>query len=653
VKHDGTLVPGEVGLPAEDGFDRKRVSFTRKVALRMIVLAFCAAGIVALFSFFAARNEAEDTLVGEWKTQIELRGQYESQRFLDAEKLTDRMAEKFVALYSDPSVASSTDFSNYYFRPGDGTIRLRPEYHVATPEGGDARIGRTGVSGFMSRERPNLTPELQRRLILTYETVAMFGPGASADFTNVHASLPENALVIYWPEVAWGLDAASDLNMTEGSVLRSTLQAYNPTREPVWTGLYYDATASNWTITFQKPVDWQGRHLFTPSLDVSLNDLIANVVDGAPDGTYDMILSRDGKLVAYPKGLHGLPEDAGQINVAQTGNPALSSVYRRLQQRDPDFADQANVEFDPALDAYVASTRIAGPGWWLVTVHPKAQVEARALRSAGSVLILIAVLFGAFILTAIIVLRTSVSKPIRKLTQASHYVADGHYGSVAGSDHDLPVRRDDEIGTLARSFRRMADKIENMRTGLERTVAERTMQLELANQQLLDQSRKDSLTGALNRRAFDQDLRQGMLDASEGTCIVLALFDVDFFKPYNDHYGHVAGDRALEKVVAQIGAALPGASIYRYGGEEIAAIVPCSATDGAQGAVEAAVRAVAGVAIPHAKSPTGKLTVSAGAMKIPEDVADSEQDRRAVLEAVDKALYAAKDAGRNRSEWLS
>ncbi|MEL7728031.1 hypothetical protein AAG612_00660 [Citromicrobium bathyomarinum] len=113
MKHDGTLVPGEVGLPAEDGFDRKRVSFTRKVALRMIVLAFCAAGIVALFSFFAARNEAEDTLVGEWKTQIELRGQYESQRFLDAEKLTDRMAEKFVALYSDPSVASSTDFSNY------------------------------------------------------------------------------------------------------------------------------------------------------------------------------------------------------------------------------------------------------------------------------------------------------------------------------------------------------------------------------------------------------------------------------------------------------------------------------------------------------------------------------------------------------------
>lgn len=653
MKHEGSLVPAEVRRSADEFFGRKRMSFTRKVAWRMIVLAFCAAGIVALFSFHVAKTEAEQTLVAEWKTQIELRGRYESRRFQLAEELAQRMADSFLALYSQPDAASPVNFSDYYFRPGDGTIRLRPEFHAGQRPQDSGSQAATGVSGFVARDRPPLTRELQRRLVLAYETVAKFGPGAPADFANVHASLPENALIIYWPEVPWGLNAASDLNMIEGSVLRSTLQAYNPDRSAVWTGLYFDATASNWTITYQKPVDWLGRHLITPSVDVSLTDLIGNVVDGGPDGTFDLILSRDGKLVAYPKGFEGLPEGAGQIEVSEAGNPVLHDIYRSLQRVARDRTGKAQVVFDPDLNAYIASSNIDGPDWWLVTVYPEEQVEARALRSSGSILALIALLFGGFILTAIYVLRTSVSSPIKRMTQASRYIAEGHYGSIAGSGHNLPLRRDDEIGTLARSFRRMADKVETMRTGLERTVAERTLELELANQQLLDQSRRDGLTGALNRRAFDQDLRQAMLDAAQGTAIALALFDVDFFKRFNDHYGHVAGDRALEQVVSQIGEALPGASIYRYGGEEIAAIIPCSATDGARDAVEAAVQAVARIGIPHRKCRLGKLTVSSGAMIIPSAVEDSVEARRALLETVDKALYAAKNAGRNRCEWLS
>ena len=653
MKHEGTLVSEEVGRSDAAAFLGTRVSLARKAALRLILLAFCAAGIVALFSFHAAKNEAENTLLAEWKTQIELRGRFESQRFLLTEELADQMADSFLALYADPDVASSDRFSDYFYQPGDGTIRLRPEYYSGNREGDDAHLDRKGVSGFVARERPPLTRELQRRLILAYETVAKFGPGASSNVANVHASLPENALIIHWPGVPWGLNAASDLNMTDKSVLRSTLQAFNPDRTPAWTGLYFDATASNWLITYQKPVDWQGRHLFTPSVDVSLNDLMGDVVNGAADGTYDLILSRDGKLVAYPKGLDGLPEDVGQIDIAKANSPALSSIYRRLTETDSDGADAANVVFDPELDAYIASARIDGPDWWLITVHPQSQVKARALHSAGSILLLIAVLFATFILTAIVVLRTSVSAPIKKLTQASHYMAEGHYGPVADGGHDLPVGRNDEIGTLARSFRRMADTVEDMRSGLERTVADRTLELELANQQLLEQSRKDALTGALNRRAFDQDLRQAMLDAQRGTPIALALFDVDFFKPFNDHYGHVAGDKALERVVAEIATALPGASIYRYGGEELAAIIPCSATNSAPSAVEGAVQAVARIGIPHTKSPLGQLTVSVGAMILPKNADHSEQGRQTILETVDKALYAAKDAGRNRSEWCS
>lgn len=653
MKYEGNLVSGEVDRAAEDGFGFKRISFTRKIALRMIFLALCAATIVALFSFHVAKTEAEATLTAEWRTQIGLRGRYESQRFQRAEELASRMADNFLARYANPEDTSSADFSDYFFSPGDGTLRLRPGYFAGALKGARGKDLAAGVSGFMSRNRPPMTPELERRLILTYETVAKFGPGASSDFANVHASLPENALIIYWPEAPWGLDAASDLDMTAGSVLRATLQAHNPDRKPVWTGLYYDATASKWTITYEKPVDWRGAHLFTPSLDVSLTDLIGDVVNGGPEGTFDLLLSRDGMLVAYPKGFDGLPEDAGQIDIREAGNPVLSKIFRKLRQSGPNNAGHPSVVFDQSLNAYIASTGIDGPDWWLITVYPQAQVQARALRSAASILVLIALLFGAFILTAVYVLRTGVASPIKEMTRASWYLAQGRYESVAQSNHKLPVRRNDEIGTLARSFRRMAYQIEDMRAGLERTVAQRTAELELANLQLRDQSRRDGLTGALNRRAFDQDLRQAMVDATRGTAIALALFDIDCFKAFNDHYGHVAGDRALEHVVSEIAEALPGASIYRFGGEEFAAIIPCSSTNDAQAAVERAVGAVARTGIAHTISPFGHITISSGAMLIPTDIDDSVTARVAILEAVDKALYLAKANGRNRAEWFA
>jgi len=124
---------------------------------------------------------------------------------------------------------------------------------------------------------------------------------------------------------------------------------------------------------------------------------------------------------------------------------------------------------------------------------------------------------------------------------------------------------------LARSFQFMAGQVDSIMNRLEHLVTERTIELELANQQLAERSLRDGLTGAFNRRAFDQDLEKA-LDAVEknGVTVSLALFDVDFFKAYNDHYGHVAGDKALERIVACIGDSLPGAKVYRYGGEEIA-----------------------------------------------------------------------------------
>lgn len=612
----------------------------------MVAFAFFAAAIVAIFSFYSAEREAERALLVEWRTQIEQRGRYESRRFLRAEALTDRFARRFLDSYKDPGVFPSPDFAAYFEYLPDGTVRLRPKYYSGYRDRNG--VTHSGVSGFVARNRPELTPELKRRLVITYQTVAEFGPAASGEFMNVHASLPENALIINWPGQPWGLDADSDLDMTALSVIGATLPSQNPQRKPIWTGLYFDATASKWAITFQRPIDWQGRHLINPSVDVGLTELIGDVVDDRPEGIYDLILSQDGKLIAHPAGLGKLNKKEGQISVEKFDNPAVTGIYRELANAKQRADGVGRVTYDPDLDAYVASVGLEGPEWWLVTVYPKSVVQARALRSAGLALVLIAALFGAFILTVVLVLRASVSRPIRQMTEASHRLAEGDYTAVANGSVPIPTKRNDEIGMLARSFQFMAGQVDSIMNRLEHLVAERTIELELANQQLAERSLRDGLTGAFNRRAFDQDLEKALNAVEEnGLTIALALFDVDFFKAYNDHYGHVAGDKALERIVARIGDSLPRAKVYRYGGEEIAVIIPCRDAREAEEKVRQAVRDVEGLAIAHAESAFGRLTASAGAMLLD----DTSLSRSEVLERVDQALYAAKEAGRNRSIW--
>jgi diguanylate cyclase (GGDEF)-like protein len=124
------------------------------------------------------------------------------------------------------------------------------------------------------------------------------------------------------------------------------------------------------------------------------------------------------------------------------------------------------------------------------------------------------------------------------------------------------------------------------------------------------------------------------------------MCDVDFFKKYNDRYGHVAGDDCLRKVAAAIGAGArrPVDLAARYGGEEFALVLPDTGLEGATIVAEAIRTAVAALALEHADSPTGKVSVSLGVVAAPTG---TEPDG-AWVEAADRLLYEAKAGGRNR-----
>ncbi len=162
----------------------------------------------------------------------------------------------------------------------------------------------------------------------------------------------------------------------------------------------------------------------------------------------------------------------------------------------------------------------------------------------------------------------------------------------------------------------------------------------------------DGLTELANRRRFDEVYATEWKRA-QASCrpLSLALLDIDCFKQYNDHYGHPAGDRVLRSVARTAASYMrrPIDLAARYGGEELALLMPDTDAAQAQHLVGCVCAAIEQLAITHAASHVAPvLTVSVGGATLVEFGAESAPE---LLQAVDEALYRAKHAGRNRVEW--
>jgi len=192
---------------------------------------------------------------------------------------------------------------------------------------------------------------------------------------------------------------------------------------------------------------------------------------------------------------------------------------------------------------------------------------------------------------------------------------------------------------------RALHRLETMRSKL----SEMSRDLGSANRELEKLSRQDGLTGIANRRYFDSylltEVRRG---ARERAPLSLILSDIDDFKAFNDCYGHQAGDDCLRQVATALSSVgrRPADLAARYGGEEFAMILPGTVVEGAVDVAQSVSRVIAGLAIPHARSGTGQIvTLSQGiASVIPEEQTSPEN----LILRADKALYQAKEQGRNR-----
>ncbi len=293
-------------------------------------------------------------------------------------------------------------------------------------------------------------------------------------------------------------------------------------------------------------------------------------------------------------------------------------------------------------DFFAAFTQVPRTSWYVVSTLPNDLLLGEAQAVRNEIVLIGLVCFVCALLLAYAIAR-SISTPLEKLAGVMRETKTGNY--ALRMDYDGK----DELALLAQKFNEMAANIGHAHEELESRVAERTLDLEQANLKLSALSMTDSLTGIANRRRFDDVLAAELAATLHRAShpLTLLMIDVDFFKSYNDFYGHQEGDICLRKVAAVLQSHARRASdlIARYGGEEFVMLAADTGIDTALELAESVCRALEALRLPHEKSPIGCVSISVGvAVLLP----DEQQSAEMFIRMADKAMYRAKEQGRNQ-----
>jgi diguanylate cyclase (GGDEF)-like protein len=223
-------------------------------------------------------------------------------------------------------------------------------------------------------------------------------------------------------------------------------------------------------------------------------------------------------------------------------------------------------------------------------------------------------------------------KPIRALVRTATRIGRGDFGVCTTPESWIA-----EFQPLATALDDMAKKL-----------AEREEELRIANEHLEELASLDGLTGLANRRGFDRQLEAEWKRAGAANePVALMMIDIDYFKLYNDRYGHVSGDTCLRSVGETLSLVTLENCVLvaRYGGEEFALLLPGLDLPRVSALAEEARRSIEDLLITHAEAPCGHVTISIGVEAMVPQPGQTAAD---LVEAADRALYAAKRRGRNR-----
>ncbi|MEB3293175.1 MAG: diguanylate cyclase [Synechococcales bacterium] len=447
-------------------------------------------------------------------------------------------------------------------------------------------------------------------------------------------------------------------------------------KKPVWNSIYTSLTTDTMFIAASQPLyDAQGKFVGVSGTDISLSNIQAFLVENSisPSGQV-FLMERSGRLIASSSQEPAFRMVKGkspkQVHISESNTPLIRATAAGLNQQIPDWANlkQANqLRFHPDQQSHflqiVPFEMEGGLSWFIVMVMPQEDVMGQIYSgNRTNILICAATLLAVTLFNAWLSRR--LVRAIRVLRDASQQITQGNFSQQV---KDFKVQ---ELSVLARAFNQMSQELkhsqqqlEDYSRSLEQKVNDRTQALQeevqqrrlteaalqAANRELEKLVYLDGLTQIANRRRFDEWIqREWAVAKREQTPISLILCDVDYFKQYNDTYGHQLGDDCLCFVADAIAQSVrrPADLAARYGGEEFVVVLPNTRAEGAIQVVKSIQAYLDQVCIPHERSQVSShVTLSFGITSL----IPTEANRLDIfIETADRALYQAKQAGRNR-----
>jgi len=444
----------------------------RRLLAIVALLSIAVTGVATAVTFVFVQRSAADAQISHLTEYAAERVKTEDRLFSDLVKVheaaSDSLARRMAAL--DPAKVDQ-GFNALFPRRGDGTRRTTDELYDGGVVDGTYTYG---IGGYLKHEA-ELTPAQKMMFVAATHVVAHTGEAELNRYDNFYFFTPDTRLVMFGPRrpdrlTYYRHNAPPTLDISREEMNQLTLPATNPKRVMKCTKLrklISDPSGRGLNAACVTPFDFRGRQLGAWGTSLSLDSYLLRAVEDALPGGRNMIVTSDGELIAAPGLARDGVVDAGALARAQA-REGVSELVAQIRARGDDVGAIRH------RDRVIAYGRLKEPNWYFLMSFPSGDLVWAAVKTASWVL-LFGVL-GVVVQVALLyrVMRLTVERPLGVL-------ADAHRtGDLAEAG---PIEaRTDEIGALARTLRRQRDGNVELLRSLEERVAERTVELERANQ---------------------------------------------------------------------------------------------------------------------------------------------------------------------------
>ena len=435
----------------------------RNMVVRLIMVTLVVTGVGYYYAYNKFQAEALDYL----EKYILTRGELESAPFAQAEQNTRLVRDAWLtALERAEQTSPEPDFSNLMQQEQDGVWRIRP-----------AKVNAESQATISILPRVNLDERFKRQVLTAHQVVSSFGPAYRAQHYDTYIDLNvSDANVMYLPGVDYARNSSKAMLEEDLDSELGATPERNKARSTFWSGVYFDKVAKQWMVSVITPVDYFGQYIGGVGQDVLVDDLIRRVYNIVIPGTYNLMISRNGQLIAHPLKSAQIESKNGKYLVQNENDPELNAIYQAALQAG---ADKPFVETADGQNI-LGVAEIKSSHWLFITVYPKHLLASKASASAFQILLMGGLTLFTEVMVLGLLLRRHISQPLKQFIEATRKVAGGKFNS------QIDTKRNDELGQLGQAFVEMVEEVNYHRSHLEQQIEEQTTTLVQRNEALIE-----------------------------------------------------------------------------------------------------------------------------------------------------------------------